>query len=127
MKSKLILASLIISLSLISCKKDDFNNENPTPNRPNSISELKAAPNFSWQTTKNVVLKLKGSHIMTTTVKSINGDVFFKGLIKPESEINTTIALPATINEVVVTYGPFTKTIEIVNNSVSYNFNLNSY
>jgi len=88
---------------------------------------LKAAPNFNWQTTKNVVLKLKGSHIMTTTVKSSQGDVFFKGLLKPDSEINTTIALPATLTEVVVNYGPFTKTIAIENNTVSYNFNLNSY
>jgi len=127
MKTKLLLLGVILAIVALSCKKDDIDNNNLNPNRPNSMSELKAAPNFNWQTTRNVELKLKGSHIMTTTVKSSNGDVYFKGLIKPNSDINTIIALPATVNEVIVTYGPFTKTLPIINYKVDYNFNLNSY
>lgn len=126
MKTKVLFLTFILGIVVLSCKKDDPIN-NHTPDRPNSMSELKASPNFNWQTTNIVTLKLKGSHIMTTTVKSLKGDIFFRGLIKPNSDINTNIALPATVKEVIVTYGPFTKTITIVNNTIDHNFNLNSY
>ncbi len=127
MKTKIYLIGLfILSIGLFSCKKDDPTN-NQLPKRPNSITELTATPDFNWQTVKNVKLTIQGSHIMTTTVKTADGNVYFTGMVKPNSKIETTIALPATINELLISYGPFTKVVSIVNNSIDCTFNLNNY
>ena len=64
---------------------------------------------------------------MTTSIMTANGNVYFKGMVKPTEKIETTIALPSTINEILVTYGPFTKTVKIVNNTIDCTFNLNSF
>ncbi len=127
MNAKIILISLfIISISLFSCKKDDAT-ITPNTNRPSSMSELTATSEFGWQTVNNVKVKIQGSHIMTTSIMTANGNVYFKGMVKPTEKIETTIALPSTINEILVTYGPFTKTVKIVNNTIDCTFNLNSF
>ena len=127
MKAKIIfLGFFIISITFFSCKKDDATLTPPT-NRPSNMSELTATSDFGWQTVNNVKVKIQGSHIMTTSIMTANGNVYFKGMVIPTEKIETTIALPSTINEILVTYGPFTKTVKIVNNTIDCTFNLNSF
>jgi hypothetical protein len=127
MKTKIILISFfIISIILFSCKKEETS-INPIPDRPTSMSELTATSDFGWQTVNNVKVKIQGSHIMTTSIMTANGNVYFKGLVKPNAKIETTIALPSTINEILVTYGPFTKIVKITNNTIDCNFDLNKF
>ena len=127
MKAKItFLIFLILGLGLVSCtKEEDINN--PTTIRPESIKELTATADFSWQTVRNVKVTIQGSHIMTTTIKTANGEEYFKAMVKPNAKVETTIALPSTINEILVSYGPFTKTVKIVNNSIDCNFDLNKF
>jgi hypothetical protein len=127
MKTKIILISFfIISITLFSCKKEETS-INPIPDRPSSMSELTATSDFGWQTVNNVKVKIQGSHIMTTSIMTANGNVYFKGMVKPNAKIETTIALPSTITEILVSYGPFTKVVKIVNNTIDCTFNLNSF
>lgn len=127
MKTKMILLGFfILTIGLFSCKKDDDSN-NPIPNRPDSITNLTASPDFSWQTIKNVKVTIQGSHIMTTTIKTANGEIYFNGMVKPNAKVETTIAIPSTITEILVSYGPFTKVVKIVNNTIDCTFNLNSF
>lgn len=127
MKTKMILLGFfILTIGLFSCKKDEIDT-NPIPDRPASMSELTANPGFSWQTVRNVKVKLQGSHIMTATIKNANGDVYFKGMVKPNAKVETAIDIPASVKEIVVTYGPFSKTVTITNNSIDCTFDLNSF
>jgi hypothetical protein len=127
MKAKIIFLSFfILTLGLVSCSKED-DISNPTTNRPESIKELTATADFSWQTVRNVKVTIQGSHIMTTTIKTANGNEFFKGMVKPNAKVETTIALPSTINEILVSYGPFTRVVKIVNNTIECNFDLNKF
>ena len=97
MKAKIIFLSFfILTLGLVSCtKEEDINN--PTTIRPESIKELTATADFSWQTVRNVKVTIQGSHIMTTTIKTANGEEYFKAMVKPNAKVETTIALPSTI------------------------------
>ena len=127
MKAKIIFLSfLILGLGLASCTKED-DVVNSVNNRPESIKEVVSAPDFSWQTVRNVKVTIQGSHIMTTTIKTANGEEYFKAMVKPNAKVETTIALPSTINEILVSYGPFTKAVKIVNNTIECNFDLNKF
>ena len=129
MKSRIIFLSFIILiLGLQSCTKEqDHDIINPVNKRPESIKEVVSAPDFSWQTVRNVKVTIQGSHIMTTIIKAANGEEYFKAMVKPNTKLETTIALPSTINEILVSYGPFTKAVKIVNNSIVCNFDLNKF
>ncbi|MEI6695242.1 MAG: hypothetical protein WCO13_04150 [Bacteroidota bacterium] len=127
MKRSFFLYGFYIFLIVISsCKKDE-----PVTNvatfRPNSMTELTSTLDFSWQTVRYVKVKLQGSHVMTCIIKTSNGDVLFKSLVKPASKVETTIEIPLSINEVIVTYGPISKTVSLKNNSIDCTFDLNNF
>lgn len=127
MKTKIILIGLfILAIGFFSCKKDTVI-PNQTENKPKSMAELTAASNFSWQTSKNLSIKIQGSHTMSTTVKSAKGDVYFKGMVSPSQSIQTVVVIPSNITEIIVEYGPFTKVVTITNNAIDCTFNLNNY
>lgn len=127
MKTKNILIGLfILTIGFYSCKKDTVV-PSQTENTPKSMAELSATTNFSWQTSKNLNIKIQGSHTMSTTVKNAKGDVYFKGMVSPTEGIQTVVAIPANVNEIIVEYGPFTKVVPITNNAIDCTFNLNSY
>ena len=125
MKTKISLLSLILIFLFIGCKKEEINTSE-TP-KPTSMTDLQSSSTFSWQNIKKIKVKIQGSHLMTTTIKSTNGDIYFKGMVNPATKVETTIAIPSTVNEVIVNYGPFSKTITILNNTIDCTFNLNSF
>lgn len=127
MKTKnILLGFFLLSIVLFSCRKDDIGS-NPTTVRPSSIKELTTTNDFSWQTLRNVKVKIQGSHIMSTSIMTADGNVYFKGFVKPDAKVETTISLPSNLTEILVTYGPFNKAVKIVNNTIDCTFDLNSF
>ncbi len=127
MKRNFFLYCFFVSIiGIYSCKKDDTVTNSGTF-RPNSMSELTSPLDFSWQTVKYVKVKLQGSHVMTTIIKTTNGNILFKGLVKPTTKVETTIEIPVSVNEVLVVYGPITRNVSLTNNTIDCTFNLNSF
>jgi hypothetical protein len=129
MKTKFIVIGLLtLVIGLSSCKKETIDPKPPTTQvMPTSMENLTAAPDFSWQTVKNVSVKVQGSHTMTTIIKNANGDIYLKGIVKPNKGIEASINIPITVKEVIVSYGPFSKTVSVTNNLIDCTFNLNSF
>ncbi|NVN94596.1 MAG: hypothetical protein HXX18_04845 [Bacteroidetes bacterium] len=132
MKAKFILFFfLILTIGIFSCKKEEVVipnlNSTVSSDKPNNMSELTSAASFSWQTVKNVKVKIQGSHFMTATIKNINGDLYFRGVIKPNIKLETNITIPTSINDVIVQYGQFSKKVAISNNTIDCIFDLNSF
>ena len=127
MKLKIgIIIFFILSLLLLTCKKDDFLS-NTEIQRPNNINELKSSADFSFQNSKHVSIHIEGTHSLPTTVKSDDGNIYFNGLVTPNNATDFTIVVPSNTQQLLIQYGDFSKTVIIVNNRVDAEFNLNNY
>jgi hypothetical protein len=112
-----------------SCKKDvELQKENPViPGSAASFKEMKVNPAFNWKSARVVTLKIESSItpikiLNTLVVKAESGEVIFKKLQNMDETYIGYLTLPNSMNKVVVSFGSITKTVDIVSNTINFNF-----
>ena len=128
-KTITVLAILMGIISVTSCKKD-VDLQNPTPVVPGSAAsfkEMKVNPAFNWKSARVVSLKIEALILPikisnTLVVKAESGEVIFKKLQNMDETYIGYLTLPNSMNKVVVSYCSITKTVDIVSNTINFNF-----
>ena len=128
-KSITVAAILLGIISMSSCKKDvELQKENPViPGSAASFKEMKVNPAFNWKSARVVSLKIEALILPikisnTLVVKAESGEVIFKKLQNMDEAYIGYLTLPNSINKVVVSFGSITKTVDIVSNTINFNF-----
>ncbi len=126
---KVALAILALSFTVLSCKKDNKdNNPNPVNNNPTSFNEMKVADGFDWSTTRNVTVDVEGLSAMTIEVTKVmkvldvEGNLLFKQVIDMDKDATLEFEAPASLEEVVIEYGAISETVEILNGRGDFSF-----
>lgn len=121
---KLILIIAVLSFGLTACQKDfDPIEELITEEeRQLSMDDLKVGDDFDWKTTRNVVIEVVGSEKDVLQVKSLQGDTYLKAMMNDDN-FSSKLTLPAYADEVVLIHNGLSKTVAIVDNKISFNFN----
>lgn len=122
----LILIMIIMSLSfLYSCKKD----YNVTPDKTTiPTKDMVVSSNFDWKTSKEITLNVIGMKDVnpnisnTLYVKSSNGNVYYKDVLIMNNNYTLKFAVPTTENKVILIYGSKTATIDLLSNTITYNY-----
>jgi len=140
MKSiKLILSISLIAIVFMSCRKD---NDGPYQQVDNpSMKELIVPKGFDWATTKDVDVNLSISGTKAYEAKSRvyiynqnpedGGSLLASGTATPGQSFQTIMRIPSYMKEVFLkmesAFGEVrTATVPVVNNLISYSFNLKS-
>lgn len=117
---------LIMFMVLISsCKKDNITPDTTKP----STKDVIADPNFDWKTTKEITLNVIGLKQVNPNIsnvfqiKSSNGDtIYYKDIIKMNSDYTIKFAVPSTETKVIIIYGTKTQTINLTSNSITFDY-----
>lgn len=128
-KSFTVAAILLGMISMPSCKKDvELQKENPvTPGSAASFKEMKVNTAFNWKSARVVTLKIEASItpikiLNTLVVKAESGEVIFKKLQNMDETYIGYLTLPNSMKKVVINFGSITKTVDIVSNTIDFNF-----
>jgi hypothetical protein len=120
-----LLAFAFITLLFTGCKKDPV--VDPV-NPPSTVDELKVDPNFDWKTTKEITLSVIGLKEVnpaisnTLYVKSSKGDVYYKDLLKMNSDYTIKFTVPSTETSVTIVYGSIFKPIALASGTIMFNY-----
>jgi hypothetical protein len=128
---KSITAATVIMgiISLHSCKKD-VELQVPTtvvPGSATTFKEIKVNPSFNWKSARVVTLKIEASITPikisnTLVVKAESGEVIFKKLQNMNEAYIGYITLPNSMKKVNVSFGSISKTVDIVENTIDFNY-----
>lgn len=122
---KKLLFIVLILVTFASCKKVD----DVTPDKPKSTKDLVVTSTFDWKTSKTITLNvigLKGVNPAiknTLYVKSSVGDtVYFKDFLTMNTDYTLNFAVPSTETKVILVYGSKTKTIDLLSNTITFDY-----
>lgn len=122
---RIIFILIMFTVLISSCKKDNIT---PDPIKP-STKDVIADPNFDWKTTKEITLNVIGLKQVNPNIsnvlqiKSSNGDtIYYKDIIKMNSDYTIKFAVPSTETKVILTYGTKTQTINLTSNSITFDY-----
>jgi len=122
---KILLLVIVVLFSLTACQKDwdQIVEDNQVNEEVTSMSEMVVSSEFDWKTTKDVDINFSGIDKNDVIyVKSIDGDVYLKEIVKSGVNYSTKITIPTYTSEVNVIYkGSLTK-IPISENEINYKF-----
>ena len=116
----LIILTILISLSFVSCKKDDIE-PSVTP-KPNSMDKLVASQNFDWKTTKDYQFILNGKSKSVIKIVSENGTIYHKGAFKSSSPYQIKLTLPTYETKIHLIYNGTDIIINLNQYVITYNF-----
>jgi|GEM_PF-5080222 len=122
---KKTLITLFIVAVAASCAKD---NGGSTPVIDDGTLETAKVPlTFKWQTDKNITLNIAGYNTQLTinellTVNTENGTNLYSVYYPINRTSSIALRVPTGITKLIVKYGTIEKTVDIVNNSSSFNF-----
>jgi len=122
-KSLLILTLAFLGLlTLTQC----LNSEDPRPTEATKTTELNISPAFDWSLTSEIELSVIGipgaiDNRKTLVVQS-EGSVYFKELYNINQNITRIIRIPATVENVLVTYGDYSKSFSTAGGKIVLNF-----
>lgn len=124
---KSILILLFISSFIMSCKKDLMSVGDPSITPINSFKEIKTSTNFDWKTSAPVLINITPiptlSNITNTLlIKTENGDVVFSKLQTMSESFSGEVLVPTKIKKLVVSFGSISKTLDIENNQINFNY-----
>jgi hypothetical protein len=101
MKSLRNLTILIIGVVLLfsGCKKSEV--EEPLPQTPETLNDLKASETFSWSTGQIVVINIKGLPTVipiknTLKIKVSNGTTLFNRFHQMDQDLTFKLVVPST-------------------------------
>jgi hypothetical protein len=131
LKSIIFLLALI-STGLVSCKKD-YINEVEASKKPVDASkvvnfrDIKVNASFDWKSTKEVTINLQPMSTPvkinnTLLVKTEKGEVLFSKLQTMDEAFTGKILVPASLTNLVISFGTISKTETITNNQVNFNY-----
>ena len=123
MYTKKIWASVLMVICLGSCSPKDL--ENPGDNNLNN--EMQADPNFSWSTTKQVTIEIKGLQLPVSISRKLilsteEDAVFYTGTQQMNEDFNYTVELPNHIQSISMQYGTIEKTQDVTANKISFDY-----
>lgn len=123
MKAFNLVAVLLVlaTISVVSCKKTDLK-EDPISS-PKTMSALKADAGFTWETTRNLDVRLSGNSTGVVYIRPVAGDYYFyKGLLTSGTLLTTKITIPSYINKVRLTFKGKVHEISVTGNKLVFNF-----
>ena len=111
----------------MSCKKDLMSVGDPSITPVNSFKEIKTSTNFDWNTSTPVLINITPlptlSNITNTLlIKTENGDVVFSKLQTMSEAFSGEVLVPTKITKLVVSFGSISKTLDIENNQINFNY-----
>jgi len=123
---KLTVLILAIAITMVCCEKE-IDDEPNLNNDVNEFTDLNVPINFSWQTTKNVTIKVEGISNASgikkkIEVKSIDEDVIFSRMIIINESTELKFIVPSYLNEVVVMCGTISKKLDITEGNSTFTF-----
>jgi hypothetical protein len=128
----IIFALALISTGLVSCKKD-YIPEVEASRKPIDASkvvnfkDIKVSSSFDWKSTKEITINLQPLSTPvkinnTLVVKTEKGDVLFSKLQTMNEAFTGKILVPASVTNLVISFGTISKTETITNNQVNFNY-----
>lgn len=94
---------LLIGLGFYSCRKDlKVIEPDNTVAKVESMHELKVADDFSWKTIRDVEIDFEISSSSSLIIKSPEGDIYHKAMVKGGERYLTRITLPTYETQIVV-------------------------
>ena len=125
----LILIMIIMSLSfLYSCKKD----YNVTPDKTTiPTKDMVVSSNFDWKTSKEITLNVIGMKDVNPSVSNIiyvksfvnENSIYIKDLLNMNTNYTIKFVVPQKETKVILVYGTKTKIIDLLSNTISYDYN----
>ena len=123
MKTMKFLSVILIfaSVSTISCRKMDMKEELSGESKP--MTELKVDPDFNWETTQSIDVRLTGTSTGVVYIRPVEGDYYFyKGMLSPGADFSTKITIPSYVKEVKLAFKGISYVVSVDNNRLEYNF-----
>jgi LEA14-like dessication related protein len=119
MKKSLILI-FSITLLLSACNRNT--NDNPTPNTPPTIEDLKVADGFNWKTTDDYQLTLTGKVSNVVDVVSEADFSYQKAFLIADVPYTMKLTVPSYEKTVVLKYMDQEVPIELSSETLSHEF-----
>ena len=123
---KLLLLGILCA-GMFSCSKEDSNSGVTGNPNVNSFGEMHINPNFDWETSHNILLKVDGlssgpsvKHFLVVTDPS--GQEIYRTLTAVTSSHHLSIPLADQYKEVVVSFGSISKSVEVKNRRASFDY-----
>jgi len=122
MKNKIILlASLVLVISLSSCKKDNNNDPKPTIT---TMESLDVPANFDWKTTRDYQINISTSSAGIAILASEDGTIVYqKAYVTGAQAYQMKVALPTYLEKVKVSFKGQAEIIELTSTTISHQFN----
>ena len=122
MNRNVIWATVVIIICHSSCNVKDL--ESP---RDNLKNEMKADLNFSWSTTKQVTIEIKGLQLPVPILRKLTlstgeDGVFYSGTQLMNENFNYSVELPNHIHSISMQFGEIMKTREVTENKISFDY-----
>jgi len=94
---------LIIIFSITACQKDWDQIIEDNQVEMSSMSDMVISSEFDWKTTKDIEINLSGlNEYELIYVKSIDGDIFHKGVVNLGGNYMTTITIPTYLKGIIL-------------------------
>ncbi len=90
-----------------------------------NMSELKVPQNFDYEMSRMVEINLVGAHRLPVTIMTTDGKVLYRGMMQPESGLQTKFQMANAFTRVVLVYHVHEVTVNVRNNRIEYNFSSN--
>lgn len=104
-----------------SCKKDDV--QPPAKQKPQTMDELVASPNFNWKTTKEYQFVLKGNYNSIVKITAQSGTLYHKAILKANTVYAIKVTLPSYEKKVRLQYLGNDVEVNLTQATINYNFN----
>lgn len=123
MKSLNVIFLVFIMMSLIatSCRKTNPREEVTLESKP--MNEISVNPDFNWETTKLLEVRLTGTVEGVVYIKPVDGDYWFhKGKLNSGTVFTTKLNVPSYLNEVKLVCRGMEVIVPVIGTRLEYNF-----
>lgn len=128
-KMKKLLLLGVLCAGILSCTKEESSSGTPGNPNVNSFGEMKINPNFDWETSHNIILKVDGlsgapalKHFLVVTDPS--GQEVYRTLTAITSSHHLSIPLADQYSNLTVRFGSITKSVEVKNRRAAFDYTL---
>jgi len=117
----LFLAVILMSLVATSCRKTNPGEETTVESKP--MDEISVNPDFNWETTKLLEVRLTGTVEGVVYIKPVEGDYWYhKGMLNSGSVFTTKLNVPSYLDEVKLSFRGMEVILPVIGTSLEYNF-----
>ncbi|MDD4372444.1 MAG: hypothetical protein PHG67_00860 [Bacteroidales bacterium] len=116
---RIILLITLVTLGLVSCKKDVEQQAGP---KPVSTEQLKVPVDFKWTTTKNITLTVSGKTNGLIEIISSKGVIYWKSYISANQENEIRFNVPSYETAIKLRHQGQTVELELQSDKLNYSF-----